>query len=110
MVNYKDASGKILFNPYHVRLGDNISDTVGDSTSKINNDDDLVTKSQVEKSRFSSMGIQSQKRGGAIIACKKRATKAKGWFPSTYLQWSINGGVGFVSELHCRQCVRLKEI
>ena len=41
MVKYKDTSGKILFNPYHVRLGNNISNTVGDSTSKNSNDDDF---------------------------------------------------------------------
>jgi hypothetical protein len=56
-----------------------------------------------------TMGIQSQLRGGAIQKCKEKATKRK----SVYKQHAIGGGMGFVSDLHCKRaichdCVRRK--
>ena len=53
------------------------------------------------------MGIQSQKRDGAIRKCKERGTKRKTTskfkIPKT-VQKAIDGGVGFIPKLHCLVC------
>ena len=106
---YKDANGKILFNSYLVRINNNSSDLVSNIEQNSPRNDFLLTNSQVEKLQFSTMGIQSQNRGGAILACKKRATKRKSWRPISHSQRLIQGGVGFVSRFDCRQCVKLQQ-
>ena len=66
------------------------------SRSNCNNDDDTST-----------MGCQSQRREGAIKKCLKRGTRVK-FRHRQLVQAAIGGGLGFISERDCKQCIAIR--
>jgi hypothetical protein len=50
------------------------------------------------------MGIQSQRREGSILSCKRRATTAK-YRRTNLVQRTNRGGEAFIASRHCQQCL-----
>jgi hypothetical protein len=84
------------FNPYRRDLPNQNGKNMPSAASGTN-------FNQETYSTINNMGCQSQRRNGAIKACKKRSTRIKSF--RTMVQRSFKGGVAFVPSLHCEICV-----
>ena len=78
----------VIVNPYAAsRSGRNVNNGISVNLQR----PPLVTNTEA------TMGIQSQRRDGAIKACKKRATDRK-HRTKQYTQMAVGGGRAFVCE------------
>ena len=84
----------VIVNPYAAsRSGRNVNNGIS-----VN-----LQRPPLVSNTVATMGIQSQRRDGAIKACKKRATDRK-HRTKQYTQMAVGGGRAFVCERDCSVC------